>query len=157
MPQLEIQVCDATDIELLTEQFAALLRKVVDSPDTELPTALFVVGSDLLNNFEDYMDWADLCDQVLQHFQLEGVIQLATFHPQYVFAGEASEDMSHFTNRSPFPMLHLIREADITHALQSVTRPEAIPERNQRHMRRLGSDGVLQLMPDLAHTAIFRS
>jgi hypothetical protein len=87
----------------------------------------------------------------------EGLLQLATFHPDYLFEGEDEEDMSHFTNRSPFPMLHIIREDDIENALASVRYPERIPERNRQHMRRLGKEGLVQRMPALAQSRLFRN
>ncbi len=85
----------------------------------------------------------------------EGVLQLATFHPHYIFAGEDDDDMSHYSNRSPYPMLHIIREADIEQALATIEYPERIPERNQRHLRRLGREGLLNVMPSLAKSRVF--
>src|SRR5690606_1601546 len=79
-----------------------------------------------------------------------------TFHPQYLFEGEDEDDMSHFTNRSPYPMLHIIREDDMEQALASVRFPERIPERNREHIRRLGKEGLLQLMPALAQSRLFQ-
>ena len=73
-----------------------------------------------------------------------------------MFEGEDEDDMSHFTNRSPYPMLHIIREADIEAALASVAQPEKIPERNRRHMRRLGKEGLLKKMPILAQSRLFQ-
>ena len=155
MNSLRIDVCDARDIPPLVESFLALLQQVVEADEDVLPTALFVV-SDALTDFEDYLDWLFICEELLAEAGYEGIIQLASFHPQYVFEGEDESDLSHYSNRSPFPMLHLIRENHISEALKTVTRPEAIPERNKRHMRRLGRDGLLQLLPELAHTSLFR-
>ena len=156
MSNLLIDVCDQPQLELLTESFLSLLLKMSASSEDDIPTALFVCDSDLLQDFDDYLDWLAICEELLAQAGLEGDIQLASFHPHYQFDGEDDDDMSHYSNRSPFPMLHLIRENHISAALATVTRPEAIPERNKRHMRRLGREGLLQLMPELRHTAVFR-
>jgi len=156
MDSLLIEVCGQSQIEPLTESFLALLLRLADANEDDIPTALFVSDSALLQDFDDYLDWLSICEELLEQAGLEGMIQLASFHPDYQFEGEDDDDMSHYSNRSPFPMLHLIRENHISAALATVTRPEAIPERNKRHMRRLGRDGLLQLMPELRHTSVFR-
>lgn len=156
MQKLLIDVCEQSQIEPLTESFLSLLLAMAEADEEDIPTALFVSDSDLLSDFDDYLDWLSLCEELLAQAGLEGIIQLAGFHPHYQFAGEDDDDMSHYSNRSPFPMLHLIRENHISEALASISRPEAIPERNKRHMRRLGRDGLLQLMPELRHTSVFR-
>lgn len=135
--------------------FMNLLREVAEADPRQLPTALFVV-SDALYDFDEYWNWSLICDNLLVQMGYEGELQLATFHPHYVFEGEDDDDLSHFTNRSPYPMLHIIREADIEDALASVRHPERIPERNRQHMRRLGKEGLLQKMPALAQSRLFQ-
>ena len=135
--------------------FMSLLREVAEADPQILPTALFVAPA-ALDDFDEYWNWSLICDNLLVQMGYEGELQLATFHPDYLFEGEDEDDMSHFTNRSPFPMLHIIREADIEQALASVRHPERIPERNRQHMRRLGKEGLLQLMPALAQSRVFQ-
>ncbi|MCY0965730.1 DUF1415 domain-containing protein [Parathalassolituus penaei] len=155
MQQLRIEVCELEDLNRVTARFMELLGEVADADPAQLPTALFVAPN-VTPDFDEYWNWAMICDELLFQMGYEGQLQVATFHPNYRFEGEAPDDASNLTNRSPFPMLHIIREADIEKALESVEFPERIPERNQRHMRRLGTDGLLALMPELADTAIFR-
>ncbi len=133
-----------------------LLQEVAEADPAQLPTALYVVPA-AFDDFDNYWNWTLICDNLLRQMGYEGLLQLATFHPHYLFEGEAEDDMSHFTNRSPFPMLHIIREADIEQALASVAQPEKIPERNRRHMQRLGKLGLLQRMPALAQSRLFQS
>ncbi|WP_255449011.1 DUF1415 domain-containing protein [Thalassolituus sp. C2-1] len=152
---LRIDVCDSSDPEQATLQFMELLREVAEADAAQLPTALFVVPS-CFDDFDLYWNWLLICDNLLAQMGYEGVLQLASFHPHYLFEGEDEDDMSHFTNRSPYPMLHIIREADIEQALASVSRPERIPERNRQHMRRLGKEGLLQCMPALAQSRLFQ-
>ena len=79
---------------------------------------------------------------------LEGEIQVASFHPDYVFAGEPADDPSHLTNRTPYPTLHLLREASIDRAVAAYPDPDVIVERNIATMRRLGADGLRRLLAD---------
>ena len=154
MDTLRIEVSPASDDYTATAEFMTLLQEVADSLPSDLPTALFVVPN-LYQDFDEYWNWTLICDDLLVQMGYEGLLQLATFHPQYVFEGEDADDMSHFTNRSPFPMLHIIRERDIEEALTQIRFPERIPERNRHHMRRLGHNGLLNIMPSLAGTAVF--
>ncbi len=155
LPGLMIEVCDGHDLNRITDELMALLRRVADTAPETLPTALFVVP-DALSGFDEYWNWSLICDELLVQMGYEGFLQLATFHPHYCFEGEDPEDASNFTNRSPLPMLHIIREADIEAALASVPFPERIPERNQKHLRRMGTTGLLTLMPALSNTAVFK-
>tara|TARA_B100000287_G_scaffold181410_1_gene171537 strand:- start:2267 stop:2704 length:438 start_codon:yes stop_codon:yes gene_type:complete len=136
-------------------EFMALLSEVAEADPVQIPTALFVISNQFAH-FDDYWNWSLICDNLLVQMGYEGLLQLATFHPHYLFEGEDEDDMSHFTNRSPYPMLHIIREADIEAALASVAQPEKIPERNRRHMRRLGKEGLLKKMPILAQSRLFQ-
>lgn len=154
MDTLRIEVSSASDDYTATGEFMTLLQRVAEAPPSELPTALFVVPN-LYRDFDEYWNWTLICDDLLVQMGYEGRLQLATFHPKYVFEGEDADDMSHFTNRSPFPMLHIIREQDIEDALTQIRFPERIPERNRQHMRRLGHNGLLNIMPLLAETAVF--
>jgi hypothetical protein len=85
-------------------------------------------------------------EQAVTAVGLEGRVQLASFHPDYQFAGVEVDDPANFTNRSPLPMFHLIREDGLAAALETYPAPERIPERNIRHLRRLGIEGVRVLL-----------
>ncbi|WP_370249833.1 DUF1415 domain-containing protein [Thalassolituus sp.] len=154
MDALRIHVCGATDDNTVTAEFMTLLQQVAEASPSDLPTALFVVPN-TYSDFDEYWNWTLICDDLLVQMGYEGLLQLATFHPRYEFEGEDESDMSHFTNRSPFPMLHIIREQDIEDALKQVRNPDRIPERNRQHMRRIGHNGLLAVMPALADTAVF--
>lgn len=154
MPALKIHVCSGTDLNEITSEFMTVLTDVAEADPQQIPTLLFVVP-DALTSFDEYWNWAMICDQLSEQMGYAGLLQLATFHPNYVFEGEEPDDTSHYSNRSPYPMLHLIREDDVEAALASVANPEKIPERNQRHMRRLGLEGLKHLMPELAEKGLF--
>ena len=104
-----------------------------ESPTTDSgtgsETAVLVIPN-MLHSFDDYNQFLDWVDALLDEFDWAGEYQIASFHPQYCFAGVAPESPENFTNRSPYPLLHIIREASIEAALEHYADPEAIPERN---------------------------
>jgi hypothetical protein len=95
----------------------------------------------VLNDFIEFNDFLQICDETVRDLGLEGDIQVASFHPQYQFAGTASDDIENHTNRSPYPTLHLLREASVEQALAGVADPESIYENNIRRLRELGHEG----------------
>ena len=89
-------------------------------------------------DFEDYLDLVDLVEDLSVEQGYEGVYQIASFHPEYCFAGAEEEDPANYTNRSPYPMLHLLREESITRAVEHYKDPEGIPERNMAFAKKKG-------------------
>jgi uncharacterized protein len=102
----------------------------------------------VLADFVEYNDFLDVCEATVADLGLEGELQVASFHPQYQFAGTQSEDIENYTNRSPFPMLHLLREASVERAVAAVPDTDEICRRNIRTLRRLGHAGWQQLWRD---------
>ncbi|HEX3397248.1 MAG TPA: DUF1415 domain-containing protein [Steroidobacteraceae bacterium] len=102
----------------------------------------------VLANFMEYNDFLEVCDAAVAELDLEGELQVASFHPQYQFAGSQPEDIENYTNRSPFPMLHLLREASVERAVAAVGDPEEIYRRNIRTLRALGHAGWQRLWRD---------
>ncbi|MBP6184427.1 MAG: DUF1415 domain-containing protein [Saprospiraceae bacterium] len=94
-------------------------------------TTGFLIFPDGFADFFDYLDLVELAEELLADLDYEGVYQVASFHPDYQFAGNEKEDPANYTNRSPYPMLHLIREDSITEALEHFSDPENIPEQNR--------------------------
>jgi hypothetical protein len=102
----------------------------------------------VLTDFIEYNDFLDVCEATIVELGLEGELQVASFHPQYQFAGTQSEDIENYTNRSPYPMLHLLREASIERAVAAVPDPGEIYRRNIRTLRDLGHAGWRRLWRD---------
>ena len=96
--------------------------------------------------FDDYLDFVELAEELLLVEDYEGVYQLASFHPDYCFEGAKQDDPANYTNRSPYPMLHLLREASLEKAIDAYPDPEAIPERNIKLLRELGLAKVKSLL-----------
>lgn len=104
-----------------------------------------LIAPDCLAEFLEFNDFLAQADRLLRKRRLEGVIQLASFHPHYQFAGSEPEDIANFTNRAPYPTLHLLREDSIARAAEAFPQAETIYEANMRTLERLGPDGWASL------------
>ncbi len=146
--RVRIAVSHATDEEALLKDLQAELERLSDTPAAELETTLLAIP-DLLEDFEDYNDFLDLVDMWLEQFGWEGEMQVASFHPHYQFADTEPDDAGNLTNRSPWPLLHIIREESLEQVLEHYPDAEAIPERNIARMRALSAEERQRLFPYL--------
>jgi hypothetical protein len=105
--------------------------------DSSIETTL-VIYDNAFTAFDDYLDFLELAEALLIEQDYEGVYQLASFHPDYCFEGAKQDDPANYTNRSPYPMLHLLRETSIEEAVAMCPHPENIPQRNIELTRELG-------------------
>ena len=138
--QVRFVLSDASTPEALLEQLAEELLLLRDTPADEIDTTL-IVHPDVLQDFLDYNDFLDNADAAVGALDLEGVLQVASFHPAYQFAGTAFEDISNYTNRSPFPTLHLLREDSVSRAVEAFPDADQIVDRNLETLDRLGLQG----------------
>ena len=121
------------------------LDRLQQNPAQQIETILVVVENHL-KGFDEYLDFLQLLEQVIKETGLEGNIQIASFHPDYCFEGEDIQDPANYTNRSPYPMFHLIREASLEKAVANYPEPEKIPERNIALLREMGIEKILKLL-----------
>jgi hypothetical protein len=128
---------------LLAELRSELIR-LHEADPLHCETAL-LIHPWTLNDFLEYNDFLDVCDATVGELGLEGELQVASFHPRYQFAGTQSEDIENYTNRSPYPMLHLLREASVERAIAAVGDTDEIYRRNIRTLRDLGHAGWRRL------------
>ncbi|NPT56816.1 DUF1415 domain-containing protein [Paraburkholderia elongata] len=143
--QIRYAVSDAVDMEgVLTDLEAELQALVAASPDA-VDTTLLVLPR-ALGDFLDYNDCLFFAERMIKQLWLEGIIQIASFHPHYQFEGSEPDDIENYTNRAPYPILHLLREESIERAVQAFPDAEAIYERNQDTLRRIGLKGWNDLM-----------
>jgi len=113
---------------------------------TDIETSLLIYP-DALEDFEEFLDALDIAEALMTAQGYEGVYQLASFHPQYIFEGSDEADAANYTNRSPYPMFHLIREASLEQALaQYKKNPDSIPEVNIQLARKLGQEKMQSLL-----------
>ena len=115
--------------------------------DSSIETTLLIHPS-ILQDFYDYNDFLELADSLLIDMELEGIYQIASFHPNYQFCCTNFDDAENYTNRSPYQMLHLIREASLEKAVANYPDPEDIPERNINLMNELGADKMKVLLEE---------
>lgn len=141
------RVSSATTLDAVYQDFLALLDEFCAADPRLQETALLILSAGLAS-FDDYLEALGVLEQAIAEAGLEGQVQIASFHPAYCFAEADPDDPANFSNRSPLPMFHLIREAGLTAALESFSDPERIPERNVRHLRQLGLSGIRSLLGD---------
>ncbi|MDT8386309.1 MAG: DUF1415 domain-containing protein [Thiogranum sp.] len=113
--------------------------------DEEIETTL-VLLPDACADFDDYLDFVAIAEQLLLEQGYEGVYQLASFHPEYLFEDTDAQDPANYTNRAPYPMLHLLRESSIERALLNYPQAEQIPLDNIVKARRLGLESMKALL-----------
>ena len=145
--QVRIVVSDASTERALLEQLGEELALLRDTPPDTVDTTL-LVHPQVLGDFLDYNDFLDDADGLVEAMDLDGVLQVASFHPDYRFADTAPDDPGNLTNRAPWPILHLLREDSIDRAVAAYPDPDGIIERNIETMRELGADGFHKLLSD---------
>lgn len=145
--QVRIVVSDADNIDDLREELGEEMLRLRDTPAEEIDTTLLVLPH-VLGDFLDYNDFLDEADGLLEALELDGVLQVASFHPDYQFAGTEFDDAGNNTNRAPYPVLHLLREESIDRAVAAYPEPDAIIDRNIRTMETLGNDGYRNLLAE---------
>ncbi|WP_366098601.1 DUF1415 domain-containing protein [Limnobacter sp.] len=127
----------------LLDELAHELALLNVQPDVE---TTLLIHPQLLQDFYQYNDFLEVADELLVDMDLEGVYQVASFHPDYQFSGTEPEDAENYTNRSPFPMLHLLREDSLTVAIDSYPEVDLIPERNIECMNEQGVEKLRTLL-----------
>lgn len=138
--QVRYVLCEAADEAALLQALVDELALLARTPEDEVETTL-LVHPQVLQDFASFNDFLDPAEDALAELDLEGVIQLASFHPQYQFAGTAADDIGNATNRSPYPTLHLIRESSIERAVAGGDPSERIVQANLATLERLGHSG----------------
>lgn len=136
----------AVDTQSKAEDIMLTLHRECQLLDEQRDIATTLLMLPALTRFDRYLDILELAQVMLEQWHYTGVYQLASFHPHYVFDGEPAEAASHYTNRSPYPVLHLLREADITRVMQDHPDPDAIYQHNMAETAKLGCAHFEQLL-----------
>lgn len=133
-----------------TEQHLHQLAECLQQLDnnTAIDTSLLIFN-DSYQNFDDYLDLLDIAEQLLEQLNYTGRYQLASFHPQYQFDSSTEHDVSNYTNRSPFPMLHLLREKQIESAVASDINTDKVPENNIKKLQEMGIEKIQAILKKL--------
>lgn len=138
--QIRYVVSEAGTAEALLADLERELELLAEANPEKIDTTL-LIHPGVLGDFLDFNDFIDVADGLLQELQLDGELQIASFHPAYQFAGSAVDDIENYTNRSPYPTLHLLREASIDRAVEAFPEAETIYEKNMETLQRLGLEG----------------
>jgi len=141
--RVRFTVSDADTAEQLLGSLQGELALL--SRENSIETTL-LVHPDALTDFRDYNQFLSRVDDLLEHLELDGVFQVASFHPDYQFEGTAPEDAENYTNRSPYPMLHIIRQESVFQASSSYPGVNQVPVRNIKLMNQLGKDKLRVLL-----------
>lgn len=107
-----------------------------------------LIHPDVLNDFLDYNDFLGTVDALIEEGGYAGEFQVASLHPDYQFAGTQPDDAENYTNRSPYPILHLLREEGLARAIAGYARPDKIPERNIRTLEKLGAARMREILDE---------
>lgn len=144
--QVYYAICDATTDAELKQFYVNEIRRLLGANEDDVATSLLMFTKDL-EEFDDYLALLDWFQQLLEQAELTEHVQLASFHPQYQFEGVAADDLSHFTNRAPYPTIHLLRQGQMTKVLAHVLDPEKIYIDNIKTLDTLGRQQVEALCP----------
>jgi len=138
--QIRYVVSETTDPRVLLDELCAQMEALVATDPSEVETTL-LIHPNVLGDFLDFNDFLDAAEAALVDFGHEGVLQIASFHPDYRFEDTGDDDLGNASNRAPHPTLHLLREASVERAVEAFPEAEAIFENNLRTLEALGEDG----------------
>jgi uncharacterized protein len=138
--QIRYVFSDATDAESLLATLVVELQRLADT-DPEVVDTTMLIHPRVFGDFEDFNDFLELADAAVEDLDLDGVLQVASFHPRFQFADTEPDDITNATNRSPYPTLHLLREESVDRAVAAFPEAEAIFERNMATLEKLGPQG----------------
>ncbi|OYT87325.1 MAG: hypothetical protein CFE46_12450 [Burkholderiales bacterium PBB6] len=138
--QVRYVVSEATTTDELLEQLRQELEHLAEVSPEKTDTTL-LMHPQVLADFLDFNDFLEHADALLEALELDGILQIAEFHPEFQFEGTRPDDISNFTNRAPWPTLHLLREESIDRAVEAFPEAEAIYERNIETLDQLGESG----------------
>ena len=142
-------VSSATDETSLLVDLQQALQQLLREPAFETSV---LIHPQVLTDFADYNHFLGTAEQLLELIDADGELQIASFHPSYQFAGTQPQAAENFTNRSPFPMLHILRESSVSKAVESYPAIEEIPERNIKTMQGLGYDTLARKLAELSNS-----
>ena len=138
--QVRLVVSHARHADDLLEELDRELDLLVATPASEIDTTLLIHPT-LFEDFLDFNDFLEVAEGVVDEHELEGVVQLASFHPRFQFDGTEPDDIGNYTNRAPFAMLHLLREESVARAVEAFPEAESIFEQNIATLEKLGPEG----------------
>jgi len=142
---VRVVICEDADENGIFRFVLAELDNLIQNRPSEIETTVIGIENGL-KDFDEYLNLLDQLEAILPQTGLEGVIQIASFHPDYCFDGVSENDVSNYTNRSPYPLFHLIREDSVEKALEFYSEPEKIPMANVKLMQDMGEENIHKML-----------
>jgi uncharacterized protein len=142
--QIRYVVSDATNIDALCDDLVKELEYLAEVSPEKIDTTL-IIHPHVMNDFLVFNDFLEVVDEIVEELELDGILQVAPFHPQFQFQDTEADDITNFTNRAPYPTLHLLREDSVTRAVEAFPDELAIAQTNIETMRKLGHAGWKKL------------
>ncbi|WEY38418.1 DUF1415 domain-containing protein [Paraburkholderia sp. SUR17] len=145
--QIRYTISEATDLESVLADLETELKTLAEAGPADIDTTLLILPN-AFAHFADFNDCTHFADRLLRQLRLEGTLQIASFHPQFQFEGTQADDIENYTNRAPYPILHLLREASIDRAVEAFPDAAQIYERNEATLREMGLEGWRKWMSE---------
>lgn len=144
-------VFEGEDLEQLTETLVKELQ-YLDTTTPSVCETVLIILKDALADFQEYLDYLEMAEIVVEQMDFEGIFQVASFHPDYQFDETLPNDVENYTNRSPYPILHLLREDSVERAIEAFPEVGDIPTQNIETMKKLGIQTVKKMLNDIKRT-----
>ncbi|MEN0048561.1 MAG: DUF1415 domain-containing protein [Bacteroidota bacterium] len=139
--RIQYLIEESNDWKQMAMTVGSAMKSLVETPAEEVETTLIILPN-ALPDFTKYLDFIDVVQDFLEEEGLEGVLQIASFHPQYQFANTTPHDAENYTNRSPYPMIHLLREKSVSRAVDHYPNVYDIPEKNIARLEQIGEEAI---------------
>lgn len=143
--KIHYEVVTENEMEIQLLGFWKIIEKMEKSTPDYLSNSLIIYPNGL-NDFFDYLDLYDLSEKLIADQNKSNEFQLASFHPEYIFDGVDENDVTNYTNRSPFPMIHILRVEEVESAILNFPNIENVPEENKKKLRELGRQGIEKII-----------
>lgn len=142
--QVRFEVCIETETEAQLMAFWNEIELLIKTSREKISNTILIYPNGL-NDFEKYLDLYFLAENLLTDQNKNNQFQLASFHPDYQFENTEKDDVTNYTNRSPFPFVHILRIGEVAEAIESYPDVEMVPERNKNKLKKLGLEGIIKL------------
>ncbi len=149
--KIKYAVFEGDNLELLTELLVNELEYLDITPASVCETTLIIL-KEALPEFLDFLDYLEVAEYVVEQIKFEGIFQIASFHPDYQFEDTLPSDVENYTNRSPYPILHILREDSVERSIEAFPEVGDIPAQNIDTMNKLGSEKIKKMLNDIKRT-----
>ncbi len=144
--RIKYAVCNSRIVEDWVKHFINECNTLIETPKEDISTTLIIIANGL-DLFDDYLDIVETFEEMIEYSGANKILQLATFHPQYQFEGTTYNDVTNYTNRSPYPIFHLLRTEEVSAAIEHYGNTKQIPIKNKKLLLEMGLEKILAFFP----------